>query len=134
MKNLLNIALVAMILIVLGCKCQKTLDEIKNQAQSPSPSSSSSPSASPSSSKSDSTSKSDSNSSGLTMETFNSLSTGMTFEEVNDKIGFTGTETFASGTGSRKVMSVKWEGSDYKIITAVFSGNKMTSKYQANLK
>ena len=131
MKNSLNIVLVAIVFIVLGCKCQKTLDDISRQAQtSPSPYATSSPSSSPSST----SSPSSSNSSGLSMATFDSLQNGMTFEEVNEKIGFKGTETFASGTGSRKVMSVKWEGDDYKIITAVFSGNKMTNKYQANLK
>lgn len=129
MKNSLNIILVAIIFIVLGCKCQQKLDELSRKGET-------SPSATPysTSSPSSTSSPTSNSSSGLTLATFESLTNGMTFEEVNEKIGFKGTETFASGSGSRKVMSVKWEGDEYKIITAVFSGNKMTNKYQANLK
>lgn len=147
MKNLVNIALVAVVLVVLGCKCQQTLDEIKNQAQSPSPTASASPS--PSATKSDdsksdnksdsksdnkSEKKPDSSSTGVSKASFNKMRNGMTRDEVNDIIGFDGTEITSNEGGGKVFSSYKWEGKNYAIITAVFEDDILTSKYEANLK
>ncbi|CAN5329406.1 hypothetical protein BH10ACI1_BH10ACI1_03290 [soil metagenome] len=143
MKNLLNVALIAVILFVLGCKCQQALDEIKNQSTSPSPTASTSPSTSPSSSKSEtktenksnSTSDSDSDSSaGVSKDSYNKIKVGMSLDKVNEIIGFDGTQMTKSEGGGKVFTSYKWEGSDYAIITAVFKDEILTNKYEANLK
>lgn len=143
MKNLVNIALVAVVLVVLGCKCQQTLDEIKNQTQSPSPTASASPS--PSATKSDDSKsdnksdnktdkKTDSASTGVSKASFNKMRNGMTRDEVNEIIGFDGTEITSNEGGGKVFSSYKWEGKNYAIITAVFEDDILTSKYEANLK
>ncbi len=142
MKNLLNIALIACVLIVLGCKCQQALDEIKNKAESPSPSASASPS--PSSTKSDSSKsdsdksdKSDSSSSsgtGVSKASYDKIRVGMKKSEIIRIIGNDGEEMTRSKGGNSTFTSHKWEGSDYSIITAVFKDDVLTNKYEANLK
>lgn len=147
MKNLLNIALVACVLIVLGCKCQQALDEMKNQSQSPSPTASASPS--PSSTKSDSsksdssktnTDKSDSDKSdsssgsGVSKASYDKIKIGMKKSEIIKIIGDDGEEMTRSKGGGSTFTSHKWEGSDYAIITAVFKDDVLTNKYEANLK
>jgi hypothetical protein len=140
MKNLLNIALVASILIVLGCKCQQTLDEIKNASQSPSPTASASPSATKSDSSTTNSTKNDSSKSdtgsgtGVSKASFDKMRIGMTLDECNEIIGFDATEMTRNTGGGKVFTSVKWEGKDYAIITAVFKDDILTNKYEANLK
>ena len=127
MKNLFNIGFVVLILVVLGCNCQR-LQEMANQGKStPTTSSptSSSPSTSPGSSDTGS---------NLTMEKYNKIQNGMSYQEVKDIIGREGTQTMSSGEGKYKVESYKWEAEDYKFISVVFMGGKVNSKVQANLK
>lgn len=71
--------------------------------------------------------------SGLTKRTFNRMKTGMTLAAVNKMIGFKGTVISSQRGGGKLFEAYKWEGSDYRIITAVFEENRLTSKYQANL-
>lgn len=142
MKNLLNIAIIACILIVLGCKCQQALDEMKNQSSSPSPSASASPS--PSATKSDSSkndsskddsSKSDSSSgTGVSKASYEKIKVGMKKSEIIRIIGNDGEEMTRSKGGNSTFTSHKWEGEDYAIITAVFKDDVLTNKYEANLK
>lgn len=129
MKNLYNVGFVALILVVLGCNCQRMQEWADQQKNTPSstPVASSSPStqSSPSSS---------SSSSGLTMDKYNQIKNGMSYQEVKDIIGKEGTETMSSGEGKYKVESYKWEGDQYQFISVVFTGGKVQSKVQANLK
>jgi Beta-lactamase inhibitor (BLIP) len=129
MKNLFNIGFVVMILVVLGCNCQK-LQELANEGKS-TPSSTPVTTSSPASNSGSTTSSSNS---GLTMDKYNQIKNGMTYQEVKDIIGREGTETMSSGEGKYKVESYKWEGDDYQFISVVFTGGKVQSKVQANLK
>lgn len=71
---------------------------------------------------------------GVTMTSFNKMKKGMLFSSANKIIGFEATVTYSARTEDGKlVQAVKWEGNNYRIITAVFVGNRLTSKYNANL-
>jgi len=133
MKNLFNIGFVVLILVVLGCNCQKfkdLADEAKNSPSptpyvsntSSSPTSSSSPPSSPSSS------------SGLTMAKYDQIKDGMSYKEVTDIIGKEGTEQSSSKVGSTTIKTMKWQGVDYEFIFVNFTNDKVTFKSQANLK
>lgn len=123
MKNLYNVGFVALIFVVLGCNCQRMQEWADQQKNKPgsTPAASSSPATSGSSS-------------GLTMDKYNQIKNGMSYQEVKDIIGKEGTETMSSGEGKYKVESYKWEGDQYQFISVVFTGGKVQSKVQANLK
>lgn len=131
MKNLFNLGFVVLLLVVLGCNCQRKLQEIADQAKTPTPSSS--PSTSSNSPTSSSPSTSDKKS-GLTLDKFNQIKNGMTYKEVIAIIGSEGTQTMSSGEGKYKVESYKWEGDNYQYLSVVFMGDKVNSKVQNGLK
>ena len=129
MKNLYNIGFVALVLVVLGCNCQK-LQELANEGKSR-------PSTSPTTASSPSTTTSPGSTdkkTGLTLDKFNQVKNGMTYKEVVDIMGSEGTQTLSSGDGKYKVESYKWEGENFQFITITLMGDKVNSKYQNGLK
>ncbi|MGC2237408.1 MAG: hypothetical protein WA584_14695 [Pyrinomonadaceae bacterium] len=127
MKNSLNLVLVILVFIVLGCNCQKIQDMAKEAENASKTNTSATSSPSNSSTKSD-------DKSGLTLDKYNQIKNGMSYKEVVDILGKEGVETMDSGSGKYRVQSFKWEGDDYKFITIVMTGDKVSSKFQANLK
>ena len=135
MKNSLNLVLAILVFVVLGCSCPN-MEELAKQIEEGSKNSNTSTNSNTSSTPSN-TSKTNSNSSSdsnLTLEKFNQIKNGMSYKEVVDILGKEGTETMDSGTGKYRVQSFKWEGDNYKFITIVMTGDKVSSKFQANLK
>lgn len=132
MKNLFNIGFVVLILVVLGCNCQK-LKEMSEQGSS-TPSSSPNVSNTSSSPTTTSSSPSTTSSGGLTKAKYDQLKNGMSLKEVNDILGKSGEETSSSQVGSTKIATYKWQGEDFEYIFCNFSNDKMTFKSQANLK
>ena len=131
MKNSLNVVLVILVFIVLGCNCQKIQDMAKEAENASKTNTTTTSSPSNSSTKSDD--KSD-DKSGLTLDKYNQIKNGMSYKEVVEILGKEGVETMDSGSGKYRVQSFKWEGNDYKFITIVMTGDKVSSKFQANLK
>lgn len=127
MKNSLNLVLVILVFIVLGCNCQKIQDMAKEAENASKTNTTTTSSPSNSSTKSDDKSE-------LTLDKYNQIKNGMSYKEVVDILGKEGTETMDSGSGKYRVQSFKWEGDDYKFITIVMTGDKVSSKFQANLK
>ena len=132
MKNSLNIVLVALTLVVLGCSCQR-LQEIAEQQKS-NPSSTPSVSNTTASPYSTPTATTGGRSTGLTLDKYNQIKNGMTYREVVDIVGIEGTEVMSSGEGKYKVTSYQWKGENFEFLTIVLMGDKVTSKTQANLK
>ena len=130
MKNLFNIGFVVLILVVLGCNCQK-IQELANEGKS---TPSSTPVASSSPSNSSSPASTDKKVTGLTLDKYNQIKNGMTYKEVRDIIGSDGTQTMSSGEGKYKVESYKWEGENYQYLSIVTMGDKVSSKVQNGLK
>ena len=130
MKNLFNIGFVVLILVVLGCNCQK-IQELANEGKS---TPSSTPAASSSPSSSSSPASTDTKVTGLTLDKYNQIKNGMSYKEVRDIIGSDGTQTMSSGEGKYKVESYKWEGDNYQYLSIVTMGDKVSSKVQNGLK
>jgi len=130
MKNLFNLGFVVLLLVVLGCNCQKKLQEIADQAKTPTPTPNvSNTASSPTSSSSPATS-----SSGLTKAKFEQLKNGMSYKEVVSILGKEGEETSSSQVGKTTIRTMKWQGVNYEYIFVNFTNDKMTFKSQANLK
>lgn len=127
MKNSLNLVLVILFFVVLGCSCPN-MEEIAKQIDN----SSTNNSNTASTPKTDS-SPSSSNS-GLTLENYNKIKEDMSYSEVKAILGSDGVEQMSSGSGKYKVTSYKWEDGDLKWITVIFMGDKMSSKVQYGIK
>jgi hypothetical protein len=134
MKNLLNLGFVVLLFVVLGCNCQQKLQEIADKSKE-TPSSSPNVSNTSSSPKTTDTKPSKNGKASLSLDKYNQIKNGMSYKDIVEIIGSEGVETMSSGEGKYKVTSYKWEGSgDFEFIYAVFTGDKMSSKTQANLK
>jgi len=70
----------------------------------------------------------------LSMDKYNQIKNGMSYEEVVKIIGSEGEQSSNSKIGSTEISSYNWKGANYSRIFATFSGNKLTSKSQAGLK
>jgi outer membrane protein assembly factor BamE (lipoprotein component of BamABCDE complex) len=127
--NALSLVITVFVFLVIACSCpsmseiQKKIEE-EQQRQSRSNSSNSSNTGAVKSSLKN----------ALSLEQYNRLKTGMTYDEVADIMGSPGTETSSSQIGRFKTSSYKWEGEDFQMVLCVFSNDKLTSKTQANLK
>jgi Beta-lactamase inhibitor (BLIP) len=132
MKNLYNLGLVVLLLVVLGCNCQQKLQEIADKSKE---TPSSSPNVSNTSSSPKTTTPTKNGKASLSLDKYNQIKNGMSYKDIVNIIGSEGVETMSSGDGKYKVTSYKWEGEgDFEFIYAVFTGDKMSSKTQANLK
>lgn len=128
MKNRLNLGLIALLLVVLGCSCPSRLKELTNKENSstprPTPSATSTPSSTTST-------KGDYN---LSMEKYNRLKVGMPRSEVENTLGGKGTEISSSVGGGVRFSVNKWEGEKFQSIILSFRNDKVMSKSQVGLK
>ncbi|HEY8560537.1 MAG TPA: hypothetical protein VIL74_09190 [Pyrinomonadaceae bacterium] len=133
MKNLYNVGLVVLVLVVLGCNCQR-LKELADEGKTterPTPvaaNTSSSPSGTVSSSPATSAAG------GLTLAKFNEIKDGMSVRDVNNLLGKQGELSSSTRGGNSKIETYKWQGNGFEYIFCNFTDDKLTFKTQANLK
>jgi hypothetical protein len=132
MKNLYNIGFVFLLLVVLGCNCQSKLQELAEQGRTPT---SSSPSVSnTSTTPTNGSSPAKTSSGGLSLNKYNQIKKGMTYQEVVSILGSEGTQVTSSGEGEYKVETYKWEDEEFQFLSVVFMGGKVYSKVESGLK
>ncbi len=128
MYKSLSLVLVVLLFVVLGC----SLDRFTGKDDAaPTPVSEKSDDAK-SEDKSDD--KSDASGGSLTMDNYEKIKTGMSYDEVTDILGSKGTETRSSTIGKIESKSYKWEGDKFVRIYVNFRDDKVTSKSQTGLK
>ncbi len=125
MKSSFIMVLAIMLFVVLGCSMLNKKDE---KVATPTPSADSSPSTSDSPK---TTSSSDSAS--LSMEKYEKIKNGMSYEEVAEILGSKGSETRSSTIGKIELKSYKWEGDKYQRIYVNFRDDKVNTKSQSGL-
>lgn len=137
-SNILSLVFVVGIFIVIACSCPKEIqDEIDKETKKNSSNTSSVSNTSTSSTKDDSKADSKTDSKGndarLTLENYNKIKNGMSIKEVREIMGSDGVETMSSGTGKYKVNTIQWKGDNFKFLSVVFIGEKVSSKVQNGL-
>jgi hypothetical protein len=132
MKNLYNIGFVFLLLVVLGCNCQNKLQELAEQGRTPTSSSPSVPNTSTTPTNGSSPAKTSSG--GLSLNKYNQIKKGMTYQEVVSILGSEGTQVTSSGEGEYKVETYKWEDEEFQFLSVVFMGDKVYSKVESGLK
>lgn len=129
MKNSLNLCLVFLLLVVLGCSCPSKLKELAEKKDSPTtrptPTTNSTPSSTPVKSTGEYT---------LSMEKYNKIKVGMPRPDVENTLGGKGTEISSSVGGGVRFSVNKWEGEKFQSIILSFRNDKVMSKSQVGLK
>ena len=134
MKNSLNLVLAILFFVVLGCSCPNMEELAKKIDESSKNSNSTSNSNSSTTPGNSSNSKSSTKAGNLTLEKYNRIKNGMTYQEVVEILGSEGVEQMRSGSGKYEVASYKWEGENYAFISIVLMGDKVNSKTQYGMK
>ena len=127
MKNSLTLILAIIIFAVLGCNLSGSADKDNNPTiETPNPSSDSTTEKPDSKSGADDPKTSSSSPSDLTMEKFNRLENGMSYEDVVKILGAEGDQTSETKTSS----SYKWKGEKFAAVYVTFRNGILSSKRQ----
>jgi hypothetical protein len=128
-NNSLNIVLVVLAFVVLGCSCpnmadiQKKIDEGSKKTETNSSPSNSAVAP-----------KKSGETSSISVVKYDRLKNGMTLKEAIEIMGDDGEEMQASEAGKFKIVTYKWSGEDYSYIIATFMNDKLQSKSKGGLK
>lgn len=131
MKNSFSLIFIALLLVVLGCSCpnlnkfnfdKKDATPIPNST--PLPTNAPNPPNAP-------TSKSNAS---ISLEKYNQIKNGMTYQEAVNIIGGEGAEVSSSEIGKYKTATYKWDGENYSYIILTFQNDKLMFKSQGSLK
>jgi hypothetical protein len=117
-----NLAIVILVLLVLGCSCQKFADLV-NKADEPPPASGSTPSQ-----KNTATGQYD-----VTRAKYDKIKTGMSSSDVEDLLGGRGREVTTTKGGGKTFRVQAWDGEDFKTIIVTFQNDKVLTKTEAGL-
>ncbi|MEZ5307395.1 MAG: DUF3862 domain-containing protein [Pyrinomonadaceae bacterium] len=127
MRKSYILVLVALLFVVLGCKLGNLMKDKEEVPSTPA-------SDTTKDKDSDSDKKSSSSGAGLTMESYEKIKPGMSYDDVAEILGDKGTETRSSTIGNSELKSYKWEGDNFIRIYVNFKDDKVTSKNQTGLK
>lgn len=125
MKNSLNLSLIILLFVGLGCSCPK-LTELANKGAEPPPRV-----ASPEPTDTGSSSKKGEYE--VTKAKYEQIKTGMKKADVEKIFGGKGEEYYSGTGGGVSFTSVKWAGDNFKTILVSFRDDKVTSKSQVGL-
>ncbi|MDR6225131.1 DUF3862 domain-containing protein [Desmospora profundinema] len=82
----------------------------------------------------DERSEEDSSDTTLTMDKYNQIENGMSYDEVVEIIGFEGEENSQNEVAGVKTVMYTWQNSDGSNMNAIFQDDKLNSKSQFGLK
>ena len=126
-----NLAIIVLVLLVLGCSCQKFGDLLRKKSpESNSPTRTNS-TPQPESTPTNETSGEDYH---LTLATYEKIKIGMPRSAVEELLGGKGTEVSSSSGGGLHFTVNKWEGEDFRSIILTFKNDKVMTKSQVALK
>lgn len=129
MKNPLNLGIIVLVLVVLGCTCPQKLRELSNDSKTPS--TSPSPFSTPTVSQ---PTPAKAGGYDLTMAKYNQISIGTSRADVERILGGKGTEVSNTTGGGVRFTVNKWEGDNYKSIILSFRDDKVMTRSQVALK
>ncbi len=129
MKNPLNLGIVVLVFVVLGCTCPQKLRELSNDSKTPS--TSPSPFSTPTVSQPTPAKVGEYD---VTMAKYNQINVGTSRADVERILGGKGTEISNTTGGGVRFTVNKWEGANYKSIILSFRDDKVMTRSQVGLK
>ena len=127
MKNPLNLGIVVIVFVVLGCTCPQKLKELSNSSKTPSPSPFSTPTV-------NQTPAAKVAEYDVTMAKYNQINVGTSRADVERILGGKGTEISNTTGGGIRFTVNKWEGENHKSIILSFRDDKVMTRAQVGLK
>ncbi|HVF46280.1 MAG TPA: hypothetical protein VNA17_01810 [Pyrinomonadaceae bacterium] len=127
MKNSLNLCIIIMLLVVLGCSCPGRLIDLGKTSDPESSRPAGTPAANTAA---PTTAKGEYD---VTLAKFEKITNGMKRSEVESIFGGKGTEFYSGKGGGSTFISVKYVGDNYKTVFVSYRNDKVTSKSQAGL-
>ena len=131
MKRSLSLVFATLLFVVLGCSLS-SLTGKKDDAPTPvadKPSTTSSPASTTSSP----STTSDAGSANLSIDNFNKIKLGMSYEDVKGVMGSDGNNTASSKVGSYESKSYQWKGERFASVRTRFRNGKLVYKSQSGL-
>ncbi len=125
MKNSLNLSLIILLFVVLGCSCPK-LSELANKGSDPPPRTSTPETT-------DTDTPSNKGEYDVTLAKYEQVKIGMKKADVEKVFGGKGEEYYSGKGGGVSFTSVKWVGDKFKTVLVSFRNDKVTSKSQVGL-
>lgn len=125
MKNSLNLVLVILLFVVLGCSCPK-LSELANKGTQPPPRAGSPEPAG-------TRTVTNKGEYDVTKAKYEQIKIGMKKPDVEEIFGGKGEEYYSGTGGGVSFTSVKWVGDNFKTVLVSFRDDKVTSKSQVGL-
>ena len=134
MKKSLSLVLATLVFVVLGCNLG-SLTEKKDEAPPPPPPDSTSTDTTDTkdTTSTDSTSTTSSSGGTVSMDNFNKLKLGMSYDEAKGVMGGDGNETSSSKIGNYESKSYQWKGEKFAQIRATFRNGKLSSRSQSGI-
>ena len=136
MKKSLALVMAALLFVVLGCNLDRFTsgDESANASPESSPAAAEDSDASASDSGDSGSSSSDAaESSNISMDKFNKMELGMSYEDVKEIMGSEGNQTSMTKSGSYESASYDWKGEKYARIMVRFQNGDLVYKSQSGL-
>ncbi|HUF03760.1 MAG TPA: DUF3862 domain-containing protein [Aridibacter sp.] len=138
MKKSLTLVLMTLLLVVLGCNMDRLTggsnDEVPTPAtENGSDSGAETTSASPDDSGDTSSTSTESGSADVSMEKFNKIELGMSYDEVKEVMGSEGNQTSMTKSGSYESSSYEWKGEKFARISVRFTRSELSYKSQSGL-
>jgi len=131
MKKSLSLVLAMLAFVVLGCSALGGLTGQKDDAPTPVPDTQSTPTDTTTSTPS--TTSDSAGKANLSMEIFNKINLGMSYDDVKGIVGSDGDNTASSKSGSYESKTYQWKGERFARISARFRNGKLVYKYQGGI-
>lgn len=133
MKKSISPVFIILLFTVLGC----SLDSItggKDEVPTPAPANDAAPGNSTATEKSDaSTDSSDASSGDVSLDKFNKIELGMSYDQVKGIMGSEGNETSSTKSRSYEAKSYEWKGEKFARISVRFQNGELVSKSQSGI-
>jgi len=140
MKKSLSIVMIALLFVALGCNLD-SLTGKKDDVPTPVPENTDSTADSKddaSDTKADDTDTSDTSDSGdtaasVSLDKFNDIDLGMSYDEVKGIMGSEGNQTSMTKSGSYESVSYEWKGDKFARISVRFQNGELVYKFQSGI-
>jgi len=132
MKSSFTLVLAVLLFVALGCSLDKLTGK-KDEVPTPVPEATAAPDSTPGTGEDTTATPSESGSSDVSIDKFNKIELGMSYEDVKGIMGSEGNQTSMTKSGSYESMAYDWKGDKFARISTRFTNGALVYKSQSGL-